>query len=221
MIYFCGNAQSRVHLRSTFAYASFPREFLFLANRVLQELKISSRLQISVQSRDAISFRQLPRTGRSRTRGVWRANLTAGPPSSSTPFDISNGSARRATWPRFRRPRLPPVPSNLRAPSYHPRRHLDRQLRDEMHRDRAEALITPIADSYRQSQPRKNQPTLRDLMRRLFPSLSAIILVSASSLPCYNRTLSRWSINIRDIEEIVSRFASDLTPLCERSFNLY
>lgn len=50
---------------------------------------------------------------------------------------------------------------NLRPPSHHPRCHLDRQLRDEMHRNRAEALITSIADSSSRTldQMRKKSPT--------------------------------------------------------------
>lgn len=111
-------------------------------------------------------------------KGIGCMNLiAAGPPSSSTSFDILTTSLGTRPDPPdlvdpARREPLRPVSSNLRVPSYHPRRHLDRQLCDEMHGNRAEALITPIADSSRApDRTREKPPTFRRLKKGVHPYL--------------------------------------------------
>lgn len=129
-------------------------------------------------------------------------NRGDGPLSSSTPFDILT-TLPGTTWPRFSRPRatyrIPPPPpsrlSNLRAPFYHPRRHLDRQLRDEMHGNRVEALITSIADSSRSipDQTRKNQ--LSDVLKKeSSPSIPPLVISALLSLLPRGKRLPRWNL---------------------------
>lgn len=153
--------------------------------------------------RDAILFwrlsvNRIENRKRALGEGGGRAGLgrcmnliaAAGPPSSSTPFDILTTSPS-TTWPRFNRRATQRVflsrPSNLRALSYHPRRHLNRQLRDEMHGNRTEALITPIADSNRAlDRTWKKNRQLFDVSKKESsppPLLLDVILVSPSFLP--------------------------------------
>lgn len=126
----------------------------------------------------------------------------AGPPSSSTPFDILTTSPG-TTWPRFSRPRAthrapPALPlsrlSNLRAPSYHPRRHLDQQLRDEMHGNRVEALITPIADSSRSIPDRKNRQLSDILKKESSLSIPSFVVSALPSLLLQGKRLPRWNL---------------------------